>query len=46
MIKIIIKLVFFLNNYKIKIIIKFSDELNQDNWYLTVNYKDLSHLYH
>jgi len=26
----------FLNNYKIKVMIKFSDQLNQDNWYLTL----------
>jgi len=30
-----------LNNYKIEIIIKFSDQLNQDNWYLTLAIKVL-----
>jgi len=24
----------FLNNYKIKVMIEFSDQLSQDNWYL------------
>jgi len=30
------------NNYKIKVMIEFSDQLSQSNWYL----KSLSHLYH
>jgi len=30
-----------LNNYKIEIIIKFSDQLSQDNWYLTLSTKVL-----
>jgi len=25
-----------LNNYKIKVMIEFSDQLSQDNWYLTL----------
>jgi len=25
-----------LNNYKIKVIIEFNDQLSQDNWYLTL----------
>jgi len=27
------------NNYKIKVIIEFSDKLSQDNWYLTLAIK-------
>jgi len=30
-----------LNNYKIKVMIEFSDQLSQDNWYLTLAIKDL-----
>jgi len=30
-----------LNNYKIKVIIKFSDQLSEDNWYLTLATKVL-----
>ena len=31
-----------LNNYKIKIMIKFSDQISQDNWYLTLATKVLA----
>jgi len=30
-----------LNNYKIEVIIEFSDQLSQDNWYLTLTTKVL-----
>jgi len=30
-----------LNNYKIKVMIEFSDQLSQDNWYLTLATKVL-----
>jgi len=29
-----------LNNYKIKVMIEFSDQLSQDNWYLRLATKD------
>jgi len=36
-----------LNNYKIKVIIKFSDQLSSNNGYLTLaSYQGFSHLYH
>jgi len=35
-----------LNNYKIKVTIEFSDQLSQDNWYLTLLDQGFSHLYH
>jgi len=28
-----------LNNYKIKVIIKFSDQLSQNNWYISLTIK-------
>jgi len=31
-----------LNNYKIKVMMKFSDQLSQDNWYLTLIIKVLA----
>jgi len=31
-----------LNNYKIKIMIEFSNQLSQDNWYLTLAVKVLT----
>jgi len=33
--------IWLLNNYKIKVIIEFSDQLSQDNWYLTLATKVL-----
>jgi len=31
-----------LNNYKIKVMIEFSNQLSQDNWYLTLAIKFLA----
>jgi len=31
-----------LNSYKIKVMIGFSDQLSQDNWYLTLATNDLA----